>query len=91
MAAECETCLGVSRGGRIRVTELGAANMFIGLNNQRQHWLQLRRKAIDLGLVESTRMADENLKAVDLAIEELARTGSEMGWTSDGQPQRSHA
>lgn len=78
--AECPTCLGVSRGGRIRMTELGAANVELGLTSQRQHWLRLRRMAIEAGMPESTRLADEHLKAIDLATEELRRTRSEMGW-----------
>lgn len=80
MAAECPTCAGVSKGGRIRVTELGAANLSLGLQLQRQHWLQLRRGAIELGMPESTKLADEHLKAIDLAVEELKRTSAEMGW-----------
>jgi hypothetical protein len=80
MAAECPTCLGVSRGGRIRVTELSAANMQLGLQAQRQRWLMLRRMAIEAGLPESTRVAEEHLKAIGLAVEELKRTSVEMGW-----------
>lgn len=90
MAAECQTCLGVSRGGRIRVTE-ESSEMFLDLaREQRQNWLQLRRLYIDGGHAEATRAAEGRLRTIDLGIAELERTRSEMGW-GRGQPQRQDA
>jgi len=90
-AAECPTCLGVSRGGRIRVTERNSEMMLHQMRELRQNWLQLRRLYIDTGAVEAARASEENLKEIVLAIDELERTRVEMGWIGDGEPQRSHA
>ena len=80
MAAECPTCVGVSRGGRIRVTERNAEMLLDGIREQRQNWLKLRRMYIDAGALEATKATDGVLREIDLAIEELERTQREMGW-----------
>ena len=79
-ATECPTCLGHSRGGRIRVTNLWSIDLLMGAQKMRQHWLTLRRMAIDTGAVESAQISDGHVKAIDLTIEELKRTRAEMGW-----------
>lgn len=84
----CPTCLGVSRGGRIRLTEETADLLDLLLRDKRNEQLQFRRVAIDGGV--DPKPYNDRLATVDLALEEVQRTRVEMGW-SHGQLQRSHA
>ena len=89
MAVDCQTCLAVSGGGRIRLTERGSLILMDLLDKKRRHILPERRAAIEYANAETLRSANETLRDIELLREEIERTQSEMGWL-DGQPQRTH-
>lgn len=92
MALEhCETCFAVAAGGRIRLTDRSADMLLDLVRERRNDYARLRRLYIDNGNAEATRAANDQLKMMDVTIEEIRRTQSEMGWLDDGQPQRSHS
>lgn len=83
---ECETCRGVSRGGRIRVTDEGSEIALDLLRVDRSQWMVLRRKEIDSG--RATHGINRRVRVMGSLIKELVRTRYEMGWDRD-EPERS--
>lgn len=86
--AECQTCLGVARGGRIRVTKDSSQELLTLALDRRHELRELRRISINSGHRESTLVYEGQLRTITLSIEELRRTRQEMGWHS-GQSERS--
>lgn len=89
MAADCQTCLAVSGGGRIRLTERGSLILMDLLRGRRDDIMPQRRFAIENANTETLNAANEQLREINLLREEIERTQAEMGWI-DGQPQRTH-
>jgi hypothetical protein len=87
---ECPACLGVARGGRIRVTEDTSGLLLVLLRAERGATLRSRRIFIETAAIEEAALLNEHLKTIDLVIDELKRTQTEMGWRH-GEPQRQDA
>src|SRR5512134_814805 len=87
---ECPICLGVARGGRIRVTHETSALLLGVLWEERKAMIRSRRIFIETAAMEETALLNERLKTIDLILDELKRTQIEMGWRH-GEPQRQDA
>ena len=87
---DCQTCLAVSGGGRIRLTETTALLLVDLARTRRRSLVSDRRYAKENGLPEVVENTKAQLRDVDLLIDETLRTQSEMGWL-DGQPVGTHS
>lgn len=86
-ATDCPVCLGVSAGGRIRLTDEGADLLLVLLHDARVKAFEDRRLVIDAG--NSPQIYNQRLSLIRQMTSEVRRTQDEMGW-SGGQPQRTH-
>jgi hypothetical protein len=86
LPTECETCTGVSRGGRIRVTDTSSAELLSYARISREFWLQRRREWLDNGYTADADALKPKLKELKHVIDELVRTRREMGWPENSMP-----
>lgn len=87
MAADCPVCLSVAAGGRIRLTDEGAAVVEVLLRSALSETLKNRRIAINAGADASVHR--ERAKLLQRTLEEIERTQIQMGWLG-GEPQRAN-
>lgn len=87
---ECETCLAVANGGRIRLTESRAGLLVSLLRKERHEQLVQRRIGIDGWDPAGASVASDVIRDIDVLLEEVERTRIERGWRTSHEPERSN-